>query len=170
MKEYVHGVKISDVEKIYGGGGSWNRAYLHVLYKDGSKESFVIVTTDGTSFKLESEMRRELIEAFVEWNNIPEKYTIKNTVFATINGTSEAVGMSVIDIYGFRVSLTLKEVDKFKKEFKIIDNNWREMSYIKAFTIENSEIKGKILKKWIEQLEYMGYDISKLKYELRDNN
>lgn len=169
MEKYIHGVKISEVESIYGGGGSCDRAYLHVLYKNGHKESFVIVTTDGTSFKLESEMRRELMEAFVEYNDIPEKYTLKNTVYATINGISEAVGMNVIDRYGFRVDLTLKEIDRLRKEFKIIDDGWREMSYINVFSIVDGKINGKISKKWIDQLEYMQYDISKLKYELKED-
>lgn len=168
MKEYVHGIKISDVKEIYGGGGNCNRSYLHVKFKNGHKETFVIVTTDNTSFKLEREMRRELMEAYVEYNNIPERYYPRNTVFATINGNSTPVGVSVVDRYGFRVDLTLKEFDKVEKEFKVIDNNYREMSYIHAFSIGDGKINSKIDKKWIEQLEYMGYDISKLEYELKE--
>lgn len=166
MKEYIHGVKISDVEKIYGGGGSNNRAYFHIEYKDGSKERFVIVTNDNTSFKLEREMRTELLKAYNDYNNVPEIFLLENEAHVRINGQWVHFGTRCINNLQEYVYLTLKEIEELKKQFKIKDEGWRHLASCTLFRIEGNKINKKVPKRYIEQLEYMGYDTSLLEYEL----
>ena len=168
MKKYIHGVKISEVKKIYGGGGCNDRSYLHVEYKDGSKETLTIITNDKTSFKLERQMRTELLKAFNEYNNIPETFLLENEAHVRINGELVHFGTRCIDNLQQYVYLTLKEIDELRKQFKIKDEGWRHLAACTMFKIENNKIDRKVPKRYIEQLEYMGYNTSLLEYELSE--
>ena len=65
------------------------------------------------------------------------------------------------------VSEYVKEKQKFSCHFK--DEGWRYCSYSQIFGIENNKVIGKIPKRYVEQLEYMGYNINKLEYDLIEN-
>ena len=80
--------------------------------------------------------------------------------------------MAENDKTGEIVYLTNKEVEELKKEAKFScyfkDEGWRYGSYSQIFGIESNKVSGKIPKRYVEQLEYMGYDVSKLEYELKE--
>lgn len=76
MKKHIHGVKISEVKEIGNTGGLPNRAYFSITYKDNSKEKFIIITNDNTSFKELRKIKSEIYKAFNEYNNIPESYLL----------------------------------------------------------------------------------------------
>ena len=166
MKEYVNGVKISEVKEIYGIGGSADRASFHIIYKDGSKETFTIITKDNTSYKLAKEIKTEIKQAYNEYNNIPEIYLLENEIYIYINGQHTHFGTRCIDILDDYVYLTNKEVKELKKQFKIKDEGWRHLSSCTLFRIEGNKINKKVPQRYIDQLEYMGYDTSILEYEL----
>lgn len=94
-------------------------------------------------------------------------YVLENQVFADINGESILFGYRVTDKDGKLKILTLKEIDKLRKEFKIKDTGLRHLLYIRALKIEENKVIGTIPQRYLEQLEYMGYDISKLNYTLK---
>ena len=165
--EYIHGVKISEIKKVNGIGGSPDRAYFHILYKDSSKEIFTIVTKDKTSYKLAREMKKEILEKFNEYNNIPESYLLENEVHVWINGEYVHFGTRCINNLDEYEYLTLKEIDELRKQFKIRDKGWRHLARCTLFKIEDNKVDRDIPKRYIEQLEYMGYDVSKLEYKLK---
>ena len=70
MKEYVHGVEISKVSRIYDSFRGSNRCSLEIEYKDGNKEILTFITKDHSSFDVCRKVRRELLEAYNEYNNI----------------------------------------------------------------------------------------------------
>ena len=100
-------------------------------------------------------------------------YIIVNDIFIDVDGESVKFGiMAENDKTGEIVYLTNKEVEELKKEAKFScsfkDEGWRYGSYSQIFGIEGNKVSGKIPKRYVEQLEYMGYDISKLEYELKE--
>lgn len=168
MKNYLYGIKISEIKQIYGGGGSSDISYFHIEYKGGSKERFSIYTNDNTSFELERKIRRELLEAFNEYNNVEESYLLENEAHVRINGEWIHFGTRCINNLQEYVYLTLKEVDELRRQFKIKDGGWRHLAACTLFKIEKNRVDRRIPKRYVEQLEYMGYDVSKLEYELKD--
>ena len=86
MKEYVHGVEISNVSRIYDSFGSSDRCSLTIEYKDGSEEILTFVTKDHSSFDECKKVRRKLLEAYNEYNNIQETFLLENEAYANING------------------------------------------------------------------------------------
>ena len=74
MNEYVHGIEISNVLKIYDSFGNNSRCSLIIEYKDGSKETLTFITKDNSSFNERRKVRRELLEAYNEYNNIQETF------------------------------------------------------------------------------------------------
>lgn len=100
-------------------------------------------------------------------------YIIVNDIFINVDGESVKFGiMAENDKTGEIVYLTNKEVEKLKKEAKFScffkDEGWRYGSYSQIFGIKGNKVSGKIPKRYVEQLEYMGYDISKLEYEIKE--
>lgn len=105
-----------------------------------------------------------------EKKTTPEVYTLENEMDAYINGERFSFGCrcegSQSDRY---VYLTNKEIDELRKEFRIRDEGWRHLCLIIAVEIKGNKVKGgKISKRYLDQLEYMGFDISKLEYELKE--
>ena len=86
MNEYVHGIEISNVLKIYDSFGSSSRCSLTIEYKDGSKETLTFITKDNTSFNERRNVKKELIEAYNKYNNIKETFLLENEAYANING------------------------------------------------------------------------------------
>ena len=100
-------------------------------------------------------------------------YIIVNDIFINVDGESMKFGiMAENDKTGEIVYLTNKEAEELKKEAKFScyfkDEGWRYGSYSQIFGIESNKVSGKIPKRYVEQLEYMGYDVSKLEYELKE--
>lgn len=181
MEKYVHGVKISDVKRIGGASVyhnykqdrddySWSRYEFDIEYKDEAKQKdrFVIFNTSGISDKRAKQIHKELKMAYNEYNSVPDVFVLENTISAKINGESVDVGFRCINNLGEYIYFTNKEIDKLRSDFKIKDEGWRHLAYIQAFQIEDNKIGGKIEKKWIDQLEYMGYNISNLEYTLKN--
>ena len=168
MKEYVHGVEISKVSRIYDSFGGSDRCSLEIEYKDGSKEILTFITKDHSSFDVCRKIRRELLEAYNEYNNIQETFLLENEAYANINGEIIHFGTRCKTILDDYVLLTLKEIEDLRKEFKIKDEGWRHLAGITMLTIKGNKVIGSIPKRYIEQLEYMGYDTSVLEYELKE--
>ena len=167
MKEYVCGVEISKLSKIYDVSGSNERCSLTLEYKDGTREILTFITKDKTSFKECRKVKRELLIAYNEYNNIPETFLLENEAYANINGEWVHFGTRCETVLGEYICLTLKEIEELRKKFKIIDNGWRHLAGITMLTIKNNKIEKPVPKRYIEQLEYMGYDTSILEYELK---
>ena len=53
-------------------------------------------------------------------------------------------------------------------EFKIKDEGWRHLAAITMLIIKGNKVIGSVPKRYIEQLEYMGYDTNVLEYELKE--
>nr|DAU00485.1 MAG TPA: hypothetical protein [Caudoviricetes sp.] len=100
-------------------------------------------------------------------NTISETYLLENEIYIKINNQLIHFGTRCINNLQEYKYLTLKEIDILRIQFKIKDEGWRHLSAITLFSIENNKIDRKVPRRYIEQLEYMGYDISKLKYELK---
>ena len=168
MNEYVHGIEISKVLKIYDSFGSSNRCSLTIEYKDGSKETLTFITKDNSSFDECRNVKKELLEAYNKYNNIKETFLLENEAYAKINGEIIHFGTRCKTISDDYVLLTLKEIDNLRKEFKIKDEGWRHLAYIIMLIIKDNKINGSVPKRYIEQLEYMGYDTNVLEYELEE--
>ena len=168
MKEYVHGVEISNVSRIYDSFGGGDRCSLTIEYKDGSEEILTFITKDHSSFNERKKVKRELLEAYNEYNNIQETFLLENEAYANINGENIHFGTRCKTILDDYVLLTLKEIDNLRKEFKIKDEGWRHLAAITMLTIKGNKVIGSVPKRYIEQLEYMGYDTNVLEYELEE--
>ena len=112
-------------------------------------------------------MKKEILEKFNEYNNIPESYLLENEVHVWINGEYVHFGTRCINNLDEYEYLTLKEIDELRKQFKIRDKGWRHLARCTLFKIEDNKVDRDIPKRYIEQLEYMGYDVSKLEYKLK---
>ena len=168
MKEYVHGVEISKVLRIYDVFGNSDRCSLTIEYKDGCEEILTFVTKDHSSLNECKKVRRKLLEAYNEYNNIQETFLLENEAYANINGEIIHFGTRCKTISDDYVLLTLKEIDNLRKEFKIKDEGWRHLAAITMLTIKGNKVIGSVPKRYIEQLEYMGYDTNVLEYELEE--
>ena len=168
MNEYVHGIEISNVLKIYDSFGSSSRCSLTIEYKDGSKETLTFITKDNSSFNERRKMKKELLEAYNKYNNIKETFLLENDAYANINGEIIHFGTRCKTISDDYVLLTLKEIEELRKEFKIKDEGWRDLAYITMIAIKDNKVIGSVPKRYIEQLEYMGYDTNVLEYELEE--
>lgn len=181
-RKIVHGINICDVKEIgrftfelhYAEDTDkekpWSKCGFEITYKNDLKDRFVIIDSASTSTEEAREIYQDLKIAFKEHNNIPEIYTLENEMFAYINGERHAFGCRCIgDMSDRHVCLTNKEIDELRKEFRIRDEGWRHLCLIVAVEIEGNKVKGgKISKRYLDQLEYMGFDVSKLEYELKD--
>ena len=94
-------------------------------------------------------------------------YIIKNDVFASINGKSVKFGVRVCSDKNKISTLTLKEVEKLEREFKIKYSGSQQLSYIQTLEIVDGVVVGEISERYLDQLKYMGYDTSKLEYVLK---
>lgn len=108
-------------------------------------------------------------------------YTLINKGYAQINGGIKLFGEKIIDENGKEQFLTLLEIEELKKQGQIIDPPLRKIPYLTVICIEKEvEVKanGNIIRnkckyptsipqRYVNQLEYMGYDISKLEYKLK---
>ena len=168
MNEYVHGIEISNVLKIYDSFGSSSRCSLTIEYKDGNKETLTFITKDNSSFNECRKAKRELLEAYNKYNNIQETFLLENEAYANINGEIIHFGTRCKTISDDYVLLTLKEIEELRKEFKIKDEGWRHLAAITMLIIKGNKVIGSVPKRYIEQLEYMGYDTSVLEYELKE--
>ena len=168
MKEYVHGVEISKVSRSDESFGGSDRCSLEIEYKDGNKEILTFITKDHSSFNERKKVKRELLEAYNEYNNIQETFLLENEAYANINGEIIHFGTRCKTILDDYVLLTLKEIEELRKEFKIKDEGWRHLAGITMLTIKGNKVIGSVPKRYIEQLEYMGYDTSVLEYELKE--
>lgn len=175
MKTYVQGLKVSEILEppINTGGGSYDHKSNTQVYrftvkmKDGHNETFRFYELLGG--KEHQKVRDEIIDAYNEYNNIPEMYILMNRAYAKINGEVILFGEKVQDQRGKSYTLTLKEIDELRKQFKIKDPNSRQLAYIEMLTIENGKCEKPIPQRYIDQLKYMGYDISKLEYKLKES-
>lgn len=169
MWGYWNAVKISDIKSVSNGcSGKYSDAKVHEYFSiemiDGSRHTFNYVSYEG---KHEGKKARlEIKKLFNEYNNIPETYILENVAHAIINGQTVNFGYSVIDNLGEYVLFTNKEIEQLRKEFKIKDEGWRHLCFIEMLNIKDGKVIGAIPQRYLEQLEYMGYDISKLEYEL----
>lgn len=132
--------------------------------KDGHNETFRFYEDLGG--QEHQKVRDEIINAYNEWNNIPEMYQLMNRVFIKVNGKPIAFGERVQDQAGKSHYFTYKEIEELEKQFKIKDKGWRQLAYIELFEIKNGKCQKPISQRYVDQLEHMGYDISKLEYEL----
>lgn len=97
------------------------------------------------------------------------KFYLENDVHVLINGQYVHFGVRCQDENGEYVYLTNKEIDELNKEFRIVERGWRHAASIVLFSINGNAISQKIPKKYIDQLEYMGYNIDKLEYVLLED-
>lgn len=170
MKEYVHGVNIADVERISSYYGSCDRASIEVFYKDGGKEKLTFITREENALVEIKKLEKELLAAYNEYNNIQETYILENEAYALINGEMIHFGTRCETINKEYKLLTLKEIEELRKQFKIKDNGFRHLALCIMLQIKGNRIINKVPKRYIEQLEYMGYDTSLLEYELKEDD
>jgi hypothetical protein len=171
MQEYWNCIKISDIKFIGGCGGSYGgletHQYFKVKMKDDSIHTLHFISHEGKS---EGEKARlEIKKLFNAYNNIPETFLLYTNVYGRINGQSVHVGYEVENILNQYEYFSLNEVEELRKQFKLKDNGERSLVYIQVFKIEGDKIESPIEERWIKQLETMGYDISLLKYTLKEN-
>ena len=174
-EEYWNGVKIECIKEVRPGGFSYNedvdrsRAYFTLVMKDG-KENVMNFISKGYDNTTGRTSEKEIRQIFNEYNNVPEMYILENETFAKINGERVGFGYRVKDNLNEYREFTCREIDELRKEFKIKDEGWRHMLYIEMLTIEGNRVvrPSRIPRRYLEQLEYMGYDISKLEYELEE--
>ncbi len=105
-------------------------------------------------------------------NNEPGLYYLYTDVFGIINNKPIKVGYQVkYDLNKYKI-LTLNEVEILKKQFKIGDNGFRTLAFISVFEIEKNKVVRPefISQRWIDQLASLGYDVSKLKYNIKKDN
>lgn len=168
MTEF-RGVKLEDIDHIATGGKWWSEGLLTVKYfiklKDGTEEEVEFEGTSEEVDKFRAELKK-VKSKIADLNNIPEQYTVKNTVYVKINGNSVPFGKYCLNRTDERVILTNKEVDKFDKQFKMIYPKFTELSYCQCFSIDNGKASKPLPQRYIDNLEYMGYDLSCLEYEL----
>lgn len=168
-KDYWNGVKIEDIESIGECGGSYLKSgaheYFTITMKDGSLHTMHY--TSKNKERLGENARIEIVTKFNEFNNIPETYLLENKASADINGEIIDFGYRVEDNLGKYKYLTLKEIDDYRKKFMIRDEGWRHLCFIKMLTIKNNKVISPsiIPQEYLDQLEYMGYDISTLEYK-----
>lgn len=167
MKEYWNCIKISDIKSIGGSyGGTETHQYFTLKMKDNSEHTLHFISHEGKS---EGEKARlEIKKLFNEYNNVPETFLLYTNVYGSINGESVKVGYEVENILDRYEYFTLDEIETLRKQFKIKDNGTRSLVYIQVFKIENNEIKNPIEQRWIDQLSSLGYDVSLLKYTIKE--
>jgi hypothetical protein len=97
-----------------------------------------------------------------------DMYILENEAHCNINGECIPFGCRVTDEDKNYQYLTLKEIDELRNQFKIKDEGWRHLCFITMLKIEgNKIIHPKVVpQKYIEQLSYMGYDVTLLDYKL----
>lgn len=172
MQKYWNLIEISDIKEIdtgcsgiYDPEGKGNREWFAIKMKNGNKNILHYISQDDKKYA--EEARLEIRKLFNEYNNIPEMYLLENEAFAIINGKLVRFGCRVIDNLGQYILFTQKEIDKFEKQFKIKDEGWRHLLAITMLKIEENKIvfPKKVSQRYLEQLEYMGYDVNLLKFE-----
>lgn len=95
-----------------------------------------------------------------------EMFTLENDTYVVINGKYIKFGCRCTTEDGKYIILTNKEIEELDKEFRIKETGMRHMMAIELFQINGRTVDRFIPKKYLEQLEYMGYNISLLDYEL----
>ncbi len=169
--ETYRGVRLEEIESI-SRGRTWHDGHL-------LGQTYFINLKDGTEKMIEYLGTREDIDAFnkeikevrtkiADLNNVPEQYTVNNTVYIDINGNSVPFGKQCTDRTGERLILTNKEVDMLDKQFKMSYPKFSELTYCQCFGIKNGKASGPLPQRYVDNLEYMGYDISCLDYELKE--
>lgn len=172
MQEHWNTIKISDIKEISDGcGGSYSvNGETHEMFsikmKDGTHYKLHYFSKDGTRYG--EEARIEIKKLFNKYNKIPDIYILENEAHSYINGKMIKFGYRVIDNLGQYIRFTQKEIDELEKQFKIKDEGWRHMASICMLEIKDNKIifPKKVPERYLEQLEYMGYNISMLEYEL----
>jgi hypothetical protein len=169
MKEYWNRIKISDIKDVSGVGGSYSdnevSEYFVITMIDESKNTLHYISKDKIRYG--NIARRELKQILNERDNIPEIYYLYTDIFARINGQVIKVGYEVENILDEYQNFTLNEIEELRKQFKIGDKGFRSLVYIQVFEIKENKIVKPIEKRWIKQLISMGYDVSKLEYEIK---
>ena len=135
MNEYVHGIEISNVLKIYDSFGSSSRCSLTIEYKDGNKETLTFITKDHSSFNERKKVKRELLEAFNKYNNIEETFLLENEAYANINGEIIHFGTRCKTISDDYVLLTLKEIEELRKEFTSTKEELKDIFEVQGFNV-----------------------------------
>lgn len=100
------------------------------------------------------------------------KYKISN-VYINVNGEDIAVGVALGEEdkpqSPYRTEyVTNSEYEKGLKEFRYGKQQIGDMVYHLITQFKNFTATYPIKQKWIDELEKMGYDISKLKYEIAE--
>jgi hypothetical protein len=101
-------------------------------------------------------------------NDKVDTYYLYTDVFGIINSTPIKVGYQVkYDSDKYKI-FTFNEVEELRKQFKIGDNGFRTLVFISAFEIKGNKIVRPefISQRWIDQLISLGYDVSKLQYNI----
>lgn len=159
MREYWNGVKIKDIKRIGGSGGSFGKdevdVYFTVEMKDGSKHTF-----HYNSREKGYEKRIEIKTLYNEFNNIPETYLFENEADCEINGERFRYGCRMQDNLDNSVIKTNLEIAELRKVGKVRDEGWRHLAYICVIKIENNKvIHGTINDVSLAQLKACGYEL-----------
>lgn len=144
-----------------------SRSCFTIDTKDGIKHEMNFICT-GYNPKCGNDKIKEIRKLYNEYNNVHETYLLENTIFIRINGEQIKFGCRCENNVKEYVYLTNLEIDNLRKEFKIRDDGWRHLCYIEAFKIEGNKVNHPISQSYLDNLVYMGYDISKLEYELAE--
>lgn len=173
MEKYWNGIEISNIKHVSNGcGGSYGcngnlniHEKFYIDMKDGTKHVLHYISHEG---KREGEEARvEVKKIFNEYNKIPEVYLVTNNTFIEVDGEQLEFGVQVENILGQNLYFTIKEFFDLKKQFTVKDDGGRNLSYIQKFSIQGNRVSNPIPQNYVDQLEYMGYDINKLEYELK---
>lgn len=169
MQEYWNEIKIADIKKIGGISRYSVRGETFVEFNVTMKDKSI----HNMNFKTKSEVknygelkRKELLKLYNEQNNIPETYLLENDIFLRVNDKNIHFGVRCVTILDEYVYLTNKEIEELRKGSKIKNEGWRHLLYIQPFIIKENKIDRPIPQRYIDQLEYMGYDVSELEYEI----
>ncbi|AWD93067.1 hypothetical protein HSE3_gp115 [Bacillus phage vB_BceM-HSE3] len=160
MQDTWNELKLAEIESISGIGGR---------FQEPVSIHFFIFTKDGGTHKFEYPSHKEAVEKelevkklWVKYNNIPDNKTVRNDVFARINGQSVEVGYKVENNLGRYETISYLEAEKLKKEFRLIVPNTRWLTYIQVIEIKGVQVVDGDLDRWSDQLTALGYDVSLL--------
>lgn len=158
MQEYWRGIKISGIKYITKGGyNSFGEpySYFQVFMNNGDKNTLYF---EGHGA---GKHRKDLINLFNEYNNIPETYLLENEIDIRVDGESILFGYRVENNLGDYEYKTLVEIEELRKQGKIRDEGWRHLVYICLLEISKGKIvKGKLTEQYKRQLDELVITIS----------
>ena len=156
-------IDIKEISFIGGIGGRFGKGYAsgtddvfyRIILKNG--EEIKLQYDDGKSAYNE---RYALWDEYIKVNNIENKYHIKNDIYVEYNDQSHRFGVRVEDLRGYSEYKTYLEVEKLYEEDKIIDDGYRQLTYICPLKIKGGKIMfGELKDNYKEQLLSMGFKL-----------